>query len=204
MSQRFTFIWASPCVDGITSYDLRSKLLEALWFCDAWLNDNIYWLGNSNFCATETTFIQQKKELWREAAAKKGNGSFYRYRHTVLSGSGRGCLDWESLHGLNFRTFTTQVTFWSHFTNHVIRWRTDQAHHRFLLVSGLLWARVGVNDPVMGRIQKYVYQTDDSLLLIWPLKSWLAINFIAIKSRLYNFLLLLGLTSKPRHDTYIC
>ena len=72
VSQRFIFIWASPCVDGITSYDLRSKLLEALWFCDAWLNDNIYWLGKSNFCATETTFIQQKKELLREAVAKKG------------------------------------------------------------------------------------------------------------------------------------
>ena len=69
MSQRFTFIWL---VEEITSYDLRSKLLEALWFCDAWLNDNIYWLTKSNLCASETTFIQQKKELWRKAVAKKG------------------------------------------------------------------------------------------------------------------------------------
>ena len=66
------FIWASPFVDEITSYDLRSKLLEALWFCDAWLNGNIYWLGKSNVCASETKFIQKNKELWREAVTKKG------------------------------------------------------------------------------------------------------------------------------------
>ena len=47
-------------------------------------------------------------------------------------------------------------------------------------------------------------QTDDSVLFVWPLQIWLAMNFIAIKSKPYNFLFLHGLTSKPCHDTHIC
>ena len=93
--------------------------------CDSvneWLNDNIYWLAKSNFCAAETKFVQKKKELWREAVTKKG----------------------------------------------------------FLL-----------------SLQA------DCLLFVLPLQSWLAMNFIAIKSKLYNFFLLHRLTSNPRHDTYI-
>ena len=47
-------------------------------------------------------------------------------------------------------------------------------------------------------------QTDDSVLFVWPLEIWLAMNFIAIKSKPYNFLFLHRLTSKPCHDTHIC
>ena len=47
-------------------------------------------------------------------------------------------------------------------------------------------------------------QTGDSLLFVWWLESWLAVNFTSIKSKLYNFSLLHGLTSNPHLDNYIC
>ena len=45
---------------------------------------------------------------------------------------------WISNHGLNFRTFTNHVSFWSRFTNHGIRWRTDQVYQWLLVVAELL------------------------------------------------------------------
>ena len=47
-------------------------------------------------------------------------------------------------------------------------------------------------------------QTGDSLRFVWRLQSCLPMNFIAIKSKLYIFLLLHGLTLNLHDDTYIC
>ena len=44
------------------------------------------------------------------------------------------------IHGSNFRTFTNHVTFWSRFTNHLIRWPFNEVHQWFLVVAGLLLA----------------------------------------------------------------
>ena len=51
-------------------------------------------------------------------------------------------------------------------------------------------------------IKEYSDQTGDFLLFVWRLQIWLAMNFIAIKSKFYKFPLLHGLTSNPCHDTY--
>ena len=59
---------------------------------------------------------------------------------------------WITNHELNFRTFTSHVTFSR------ITWLGDELIksicHRFLLVSGLLQTIVGLNDLLMGRKQK--------------------------------------------------
>ena len=56
-----------------------------------------------------------------------------------------------------------------------------------------------------GKETKNMLITHDSLLFVWRPQSWLALNFTAIKSKLYNFWWpSRGLTSNPCHYTYIC
>ena len=73
------------------------------------------------------------------------------------------------------------------------------------MVFGLLLA------PVMGRKHKVWCGSNwqfsafclTTTMRRRQLQSWLPMNFIVIKSKLYNFSLLHGLTSNPRHNTYI-
>ena len=109
---------------------------------------------------------------------------------------GGACI---SSHGLNFRIFTYHVTFWSYFTKHVIRWRTDQVYR---------WSKclgVGLKRPLDEKETiNMVIKPAIPFLSVWRLQSWLAMKLTALKSKLYNFPLLHSLTSSLCYDTCPC